>query len=50
MEDNITHKETTDEEIYQMLAENKSVVFMDAEKWKELRLKELKRIGKRWSI
>jgi hypothetical protein len=50
MEKNVNHKEKTDEETYLSLKKIKnSSDFMDAEKWKKLRLIQLKKEGKNWS-
>lgn len=48
-EANITHKEMTDEEVYQALKETTDNIYMDAEEWKERRLKILEEEGKEWT-
>ncbi len=46
----VTHKKQTDEEVYQMLKKIKGKEgFMDADEWKEKRLKQLKKEGHLWS-
>lgn len=49
MKINLIHKDLTDEEIYKNLKRNKNPILMDANKWKKLRLKELKKEGEIWS-
>jgi len=46
---NVIHKKMIDEEIYQLLKKQKLSIFMKADKWKKLRLIELKKEGKNWS-
>jgi len=46
----LSHKEMTDEEIFQLLKKYKHKPdLMDAKLWKKLRLKQLKKEGKKWS-
>lgn len=47
--DKVKHRKQTDEETYQMLKRKKDKDLMDAEQWKRLRLKQLKKEGKKWS-
>ena len=48
-ETNITHKSMSDEEVYQALKKTTDNVYMDADEWKELRLKVLKEENKEWT-
>lgn len=45
----LIHKDITDEEVYQFLKKAKNKSLMNAEEWKKLRLKELKRLGLNWA-
>jgi len=46
---NVLNEKKTDEEVYQMLKENRNEDFMDADEWKKLRLIELSKNGEVWS-
>lgn len=47
---NLTHKEMTDEEIYQSIKNHQDVFTMSAKEWKKRRLIELKKEGKNWGV
>ncbi len=51
METEITviNEERTDEEVYQDLKKNCPEGFMSAKRWKDKRIKQLKKEGKNWS-